>query len=130
MISTIPKWAGELLESVVGQRAEVIHATYLSPYLKKVRFRSNIAHMNFQIGYASVIRVNDIEYRNYTIAYHDIGTGILDIIFHLHDNGPGSQYAHSLNIGDQLISVAQEDARYISRRSNISFFLEMKHRSG
>lgn len=35
MISTIPKWAGELLESVVGQRAEVIHATYLSPYLKK-----------------------------------------------------------------------------------------------
>lgn len=122
MISTIPKWAGELLESVVGQRAEVIHAKYLSPYLKKVRFRSNIAHMNFQIGYASVIRVNDIEYRNYTIAYHDIRTGILDIIFHLHDNGPGSQYAHNLNIGDQLYISNPRGRKIYQQKIKHQFF--------
>lgn len=102
MISTLPKWAGGILESLVGQRAEVINTSYLSPHLKKVRFRSDIAHVNFQIGYASVLRVNEIEYRNYTIAYHNSKMGILDIIFHIHDNGPGSQYAHNLSIGDQL----------------------------
>lgn len=102
MISTLPKWAGGILESLVGQRAEVINTSYLSPYLKKVRFKSNIDHMNFQVGYASVIRVNEIEYRNYTIAYYDRQMGIMDIIFHIHDNGPGSRYAAGLSIGDQL----------------------------
>ncbi len=102
MISSIPKWAGGLLESLVGQRAEVLATTYLSPYLKKVRFQANISRMNFQIGYACVIRVNETEYRNYTVAYHDSREGILDIIFHIHGNGPGSEYAHSLSVGDQL----------------------------
>lgn len=102
MISTLPKWAGGILESLVGQRAEVIGTTYLSPHLKKVRFQSDLAKMNFQIGYASVIRVNEIEYRNYTIAYHDMQLGILDIIFHIHNNGPGSSYADALSVGDHL----------------------------
>ncbi|WP_270090827.1 siderophore-interacting protein [Sphingobacterium sp. SYP-B4668] len=102
MISNIPKWAGGLLESLVGQRAEVIATIHLSPYLKKVRFQANISRMNFQVGYASVIRVNETAYRNYTVAYHDSRAGILDIIFHIHGNGPGSEYAHSLRVGDQL----------------------------
>jgi len=102
MISSIPKWAGGLLESLVGQRAEVVASTYLSPYLKKVRFRANISRMNFQIGYASVIRVSETEYRNYTVAHHDSRTGIVDIIFHIHGNGPGSEYANSLTAGDEL----------------------------
>ncbi|WP_197086552.1 siderophore-interacting protein [Sphingobacterium sp. IITKGP-BTPF85] len=80
----------------------MIGTTYLSPHLKKVRFQSDLAKMNFQIGYASVIRVNEIEYRNYTIAYHDMQLGILDIIFHIHNNGPGSSYADTLSVGDHL----------------------------
>lgn len=102
MISSIPKWAGGLLESLVGQRAEVVTSTYLSPYLKKVRFQANISRMNFQIGYASVIRVSETEYRNYTVAHHDTSTGTVDIIFHIHGNGPGSEYADSLTAGDEL----------------------------
>ena len=58
--------------------------------------------MNFQIGYANVIRVSETEYRNYTVAYHDIEKGIFDIIFHLHGKGVGCQYIDSLVTNDEL----------------------------
>lgn len=58
--------------------------------------------MNFEIGYANVIRVSETEYRNYTVAYHDSEKGIFDIIFHLHGKGVGSQYIDSLVTNDEL----------------------------
>lgn len=102
MLSTIPKWMGDLFEDVLRPNVKIIQTSYISPQIKKIRFRGDISKMNFQIGYANVIRVSETEYRNYTVACHDREKGIFDIIFHLHGNGVGSQYIDSLEKNDEL----------------------------
>lgn len=100
MISSIPKWVGDLFESTLRPNAKVLETSYISSQIKKIRFQGDISKMNFQIGYANVLRVSETEYRNYTAAYHDKAKGIIDIIFHIHANGVGSKYFDSLNAGD------------------------------
>lgn len=113
MISKMPKWIGDWLESAVGPRLTVLAAVYLTPTIKQIRFKGDISKMTFLIGGASVIRVSDTEYRNYTISGYDIDKGILEIIFHLHGNGVGSFYTDALKPGDQLhVSSARGRAVY------------------
>lgn len=102
MISSIPKWVGDLFESSLRPNVKALEASYISPQIKKIRFQGDISKMNFQIGYANVIRVSETEYRNYTVAYHDKEKGIFDVIFHIHGNGVGSQYIDTLKTGDEL----------------------------
>lgn len=102
MISTMPKWIGNLLESAIGPRLTVLETTYITPAIKKIRFQGDVSKMDFLIGGASVIRVSETEYRNYTVAYHSIEKGILEIIFHVHGKGVGSHYSDTLKIGDEL----------------------------
>ncbi len=102
MISTIPKWIGNLFEASLRPNVKVLETSYLSPQIRKIRFQGNISKMNFQIGYANVIRVSETEYRNYSVAYYDREKGIFDIIFHIHGNGVGSRYIADLNRGDDL----------------------------
>ena len=58
--------------------------------------------MNFQLGYANVIRVSETEYRNYTVAQHDIVEAILEIIFYIHGNGIGYRYINTLTKGNEI----------------------------
>jgi len=58
--------------------------------------------MNFQVGYACVVRVSETEYRNYTVAYYDMKESTLDIIFHIHNKGGGSRYVENLETGDTI----------------------------
>lgn len=102
MISSIPKWAGDLVEGLMAPKLRVGKISFISPHLRKIRFQGQIGHMNFQIGYASVIRVSETEYRNYTVAYHDVKEGIMDFVFHIHGNGIGSSVIDALKIGDEL----------------------------
>lgn len=102
MMSSIPKWIGALFSSALRPNMTVLSVEYLSPKIKKIRFHGDISKMNFEIGYASVIRVNETAYRNYTIAYHNKQDSIVDIIFHLHGSGPGSHYADNLKLGDEI----------------------------
>ncbi|PBQ31902.1 siderophore-interacting protein [Sphingobacteriaceae bacterium] len=101
MISSIPKWVGDIFESTLRPNAKVLETSYISSQIKKIRFQGNISKMNFQIGYANVLRVSETEYRNYTPAYHDKEKGIIDILFHIHKNGVGSNYFDSINTGDK-----------------------------
>lgn len=101
MISSIPKWVGDLFESTLRPNAKVSETSYISSQVKKIRFHADISRMNFQIGYANVLRVSETEYRNYTAAYHDKAKGIIDIIFHIHTHGVGSNYFDSLKPGDE-----------------------------
>jgi NADPH-dependent ferric siderophore reductase len=102
MISSLPKWVGDLFEGSLAPKFKVLITSYISPQVKKIRFQGDTSKMNFQIGYANVIRVSETEYRNYTVAYHDAKEGIMDIIFHIHGNGVGSRYIDALKIGDEL----------------------------
>lgn len=102
MISSMPKWAGDLVEGLMAPKVRVGKISFISPQLRKIRFQGHIDRMNFQIGYASVIRVSETEYRNYTVAYYDIREGIMDFVFHIHGNGIGSSVIDALKIGDEL----------------------------
>ncbi|RYD70395.1 MAG: siderophore-interacting protein [Sphingobacteriales bacterium] len=112
MLSSAPKWVGDLLEGF-STPVKVIEDTYITPQIKTIRFQGNISRMDFQIGYAIVIRVSEKEFRNYTVAYHDTKAGILDIIFHIHGNGIGSRYIDELTMGDELyISIPRGQKQY------------------
>lgn len=102
MISSVPKWVGDLFENTLRPNAKVLETSYISPRIKKIRFQMALSKMNFQIGYANVLRVTDTQYRNYTAAYHDKEAGIMDIIFHIHNHGVGSDYFESLKAGDEI----------------------------
>jgi NADPH-dependent ferric siderophore reductase len=115
MISKLPKWAADLTEKAgsIMPDMRISEAVYISPSIKKIRFQGDISRMNFQIGYANVIRVSDTEFRNYTASYHDVHNGILDIIFHIHGNGVGSRYVDQLQAGDELrISIPRGKKLY------------------
>lgn len=113
MLSSAPKWIGNLLEGLVSPSLEAINISNISPSLKKIRFQGDISRMKFEIGYANVIRVSETEFRNYTVAYHDTKAGILEIIFHIHGNGVGSQFIATLKVGDQLrISIPRGKKQY------------------
>jgi len=77
MISSIPKWVSNLFGKTMRPNAKVLEMHYISPYIKRIRFQGDISKWNFQIGHASVIRVSETEFRNYTVAYHDAKGGIL-----------------------------------------------------
>ena len=102
MLSTIPKWMGDLFGDVLRPNAKIIQTSSITPHIKRIRFQGDITRMNFQIGYANVMRVSETEYRNYTVAWHDMQKGIFDIIVHLHGNGVGSQYIHTLEKNDDV----------------------------
>ncbi len=102
MISSIPKWVSHLFGNAMRPNVKVVETAYISPQIKKIRFQGDISNWRFQIGYASVIRVSETEFRNYTVAYHDKENGIFDIISHLHGNGVGSQYMDTLQTNDEL----------------------------
>jgi len=123
MISSMPKWLIGLFGDKLSPNVTVVQITSLSPQVKKICFKGDISDWNFSIGYASVIRVSEIEFRNYTVAYHDKENGVFDIIFHIHGNGIGSKFIDSLNVGDDLfISPPRGKKLYEPKRKQQFFF--------
>ncbi|MGA0555627.1 FAD-binding oxidoreductase [Larkinella sp. VNQ87] len=102
MISSVPKWVGDLFANSLRPNAKVLETSYISSQIKKIRFQGDISKKNFEIGYANVIRVSETDYRNYTAAYHDKKNGIIDIIVHIHGNGVGSRYFDALRTNDEI----------------------------
>jgi NADPH-dependent ferric siderophore reductase len=98
----MPKWVGDWLESAGGPRLKVTDVVGITPAIKKIRLSGDLSKMKFMVGGASVIRVSETAYRNYTIAAWDLVEKHLDIIVHVHGNGPGSRYMDSLKYGKEL----------------------------
>ena len=106
---TVPKWLGNVMENVFsGSFTDVtVTATeYLTDTLKLVSFSSpdiiTNTKMIFTPGQKIEFRVSDTDYRHYTPATFNKTKGSLDVLFYLHDKGPGSQWASQLTIGMQL----------------------------
>jgi NAD(P)H-flavin reductase len=99
------KWVIDVMESLMASKMplmQVIDIHYFNSSIKRIRYKGDLSGMDFQPGYAVLIRVSDTECRNYTASFNDITTGILEIIVHLHGNGPGSRLMDQLHIGDQI----------------------------
>jgi len=101
----VPKWVADAMESVFSgksRKVNIIDVTYINSYLKKITFKGDFKGVKFKIGQAIVIRVDDMNFRNYTPSYWNSDEGVFEVIFHLHGNGPGSDYISNLNLNDTL----------------------------
>lgn len=105
---TMPKWMGDAFESLLSGvflYVTVTEVTMLSAAVKRVRFQGDLSKVNFVPGHAVAFRVSDRDHRNYTPSFFDSKTGVCEILFHLHGNGPGSEFAGNMKVGDQMKMV-------------------------
>ncbi len=123
MISSIPKWVSNLFGSSLRPNVKVMETQYISPQIKRIRFQGDISKWSFTIGFASVVRVSETEFRNYSIACYDKENGLFDIVFHIHGKETGSQFVNNLKTGDELfISPPRGKKLYHPNRKQQFFF--------
>ncbi|CAD0003970.1 FAD-binding oxidoreductase [Flavobacterium salmonis] len=122
MISSIPKWVSNLFGSTMRPNMRVMETHCLSPHIKKIRFQGDISKWDFQIGYASVVRVSETEFRNYTVAYHNTKDEIFEIVFHIHGNGVGCKYIDSLKVGDEIFVSPPRGLKIYHSNAKYQFF--------
>lgn len=112
------KWVLDAMETFMASKMPLMTVTetqYISPYIKKIRFKGSLSGMDFQLGYAVAIRVGDNDHRNYTVSFNDIEKGILEITIHLHSDAPGSRFMSNLNVGNEIrISYPRGHKQYNS----------------
>ncbi|MGG5598583.1 siderophore-interacting protein [Myroides sp. C8-3] len=123
MISTLPKWVSSLFGNALRPNMKIVEIIYLSTAIKQIRFKGDISKWNFQAGYANVIRINDTDFRNYSVAVYNLEESTFDMIFTLHGNGVGSDLIASLQVGDELfISLPRGKRLYESFVEQQLFF--------
>jgi len=135
-----PKWAADLMENAFSnkfRKVTVVDTEYLSPTLRKIRFAGDFSTVNFGIGQAVLFRVDNENYRNYTPSLLESQAGICEIVFHVHNKGPGSQFVAKLEKGDTLriglprgFNLHQKESRYhffFGDESTLGFFQSLKN---
>lgn len=138
---TIPKIIGDFMELALSNKITKITVMAIempSPNIKIITFKGNFPTVKFKLGQAVVIRVNDTNYRNYTPSKWNSETGIFEIIFHIHGNGPGSSFIANLKSGDKVtlglprgFSIYKPEAKYhffFGDETCISVFKSLKEK--
>lgn len=100
----MPKWIADKSEKIWNQYYHSVKVTHLhcyNPKLKLVQFVGDIPE-NFLTGQVVEFRVSETEYRHYTPYLYNVQKGICEIIFYLHQKGPGSIWANDLKVGDDV----------------------------
>jgi NADPH-dependent ferric siderophore reductase len=136
----VPKWVANAMETVFRSQIRqvvVTEITSLNPYLVKVTFSGNFEKVAFKSGQAIAIRVDETNFRNYTPSHWDSEKGIFEVIFHLHGNGPGSQYISGLKLNDTLgvvlprgFDLYRQDQKYhflFGDETTIGLFKSLQH---
>lgn len=122
MISSIPKWVINLFGSKMQPNVKVVETNYINPHIKLIRFQGDISTWDFQIGYASVVRVSETEFRNYTVAHYDKENTVFDVIFHIHGKETGSQFIDNLKLGNELFISAPRGKKLYDPNIKQQFF--------
>lgn len=103
----VPQWMADAMEKFFSgsyHASRVTEIEYLAPELKYIRFEGDFSGVktDFVAGNVIEIRVNATEFRHYTPSYFNREQGVCDILFYLHDKGPGSRWAEKLRVGDPV----------------------------
>lgn len=102
----VPKWLGDTMETVFSSQYTPVKVTLtenMTSGLRKVRFEGEFRkNKDFIPGMVIEFRVSETEYRHYTPSYYDADKGICEVLFYLHDKGPGSKWAASLQDGEEV----------------------------
>ncbi|AGC48504.1 hypothetical protein MYSTI_07232 [Myxococcus stipitatus DSM 14675] len=75
----------------------------LAPGLRRVRFEgASLRGVSYEAGQEVEFRVSPTEFRHYTPSLWDVESGVLEVVFYLHGQGPGSAWAEALEPGDAV----------------------------
>lgn len=124
-MNSMPKIIGDFMELAFSSKickVEVTEAKMLSKNLKLIKFKGHFPHINFKIGQAIVIRINDTNYRNYTPSKWSSAEGTFEVIFHIHKNGPGSYFVENLKPNDQLTVGMPRGFEFFKTEEKYQFF--------
>lgn len=118
MIDTIEK----LLSSKFFE-AEVKSVVYINPEILHISFAADLNQIDFHIGYAVMVRAGPKDLRHYTLSSFNRESGHFDILFHIHGDGPGSDLAVRLKIGEKLkMAVPGGKKMFVPESTNHFFF--------
>ena len=136
---SIPKIIGDFMELTFSSKicnVNVVSTVMPSPNVKIITFKGDFPQVKFKIGQAIFIRIDDTNYRNYTPSKWDSESGIFEVIFHLHSNGPGSHFIENIKVGDHVtvglprgFNIYKQEAKYqffFGDESCISVFKSIK----
>ncbi len=109
-----PKWLFDLVDRLIPSypKMKVVHTELLCPGVKRIRFGGDFRKSDLKIGRFMDFRVSDTEVRRYTISSMDEKKNSLEIVAHLHGNGPGSRFMELLKIGDKVNLYPIRGRRY------------------
>lgn len=96
----LPKLLADIGEKRLGIPCRVTDTVYLHATLKRVRFQGDLK--SFVPGQVAEFRVSANDFRHYTPTYFNGEKGICDILFYLHNKGPGSRWASALEAGQEV----------------------------
>lgn len=99
-----PKWLFDAVDLLISKLplVEVIYTELLSRSVKKIRFRGDFKNIHFPVGSYIDFRVSDTDARRYTVSNWDTENGFLEVIVHLHGDGPGCRFMNNLKAGDKI----------------------------
>jgi NADPH-dependent ferric siderophore reductase len=118
----IPKWLADTMITVANpwlRQAVVANIAMITDELKQVTFKGDFDHENFLPGKIVQFRVDDTSFRHYTLSSFNKQQGLCTVLFYLHGKGPGSQWASSLQEGQQV--------KFRSGEGKLQYDLQAKH---
>jgi NADPH-dependent ferric siderophore reductase len=116
-----PKWLFDAVELIITKLSSITisHIELLSPSLKKIRFMGDFSRIDFPVGAYIDFRVNMNDARRYTVSHVTSDKDQLELIVHLHGDGPGRHYMDSLKIGDIIdLNRPRSERSYYARSAN------------
>lgn len=101
----VPKWMANAMQKLFSGSYHPVKVTKIknfNPNLKLVRFEGDFSSIkkDFVAGNIIEFRVTGTEFRHYTPCLFDKKKGICEVLFYLHNKGPGSKWVSKLNVND------------------------------
>ena len=124
-MNSMPKIIGDFMELAFSSKickVKVTDTKLLSENIKRIRFKGHFPHINFKIGQAIIIRIDDTNYRNYTPSKWNGGEGTFEVIFHIHKKGPGSRFVENLKPNDQITVGLPRGFEFFKTEEKYQFF--------
>lgn len=101
---TMPALLADPMTRWMGRPATVTEAVRLSPGLARVRFSGQaLRDRAWRPGCEIEFRVTERDFRHYTPSAFDAEEGWVEVLFQLHDLGPGGLWADRLAVGDEVL---------------------------
>lgn len=99
----LPKLLADWFTAPFRRPVSVSHLELLAKDLLRVKVTGqSLVGVACRPGQEVEFRVSDTSFRHYTPSSFDSERGEMEIVFFLHDKGPGSAWARALKIGDSI----------------------------